>query len=558
MGYSITVGNVTKEYPEGTRIIDVARDFENEYQYDIMLAIYNNRLKELAKPLTEDGHITFLTYEDKNGKNTYRRSVVFVMQKALIDGRDDIGYDIRVLHSLGKGYFCRVVKAREDGGYDQVEITDDLIRNLELAMREIVDADIVFDKEVMKTYEAQKMFADNLLYDKERLMRYRKSSNINMYSLEDVKDYFYGFMVYSTGCLKYFKLQRYADGFVILFPGSNPTKVAEFNPSVKLFETLQESGSWSGQLNISTVASLNDAIAQGRCRDIILMQEALMEERIGSLAKEIAMDPSRKFIMIAGPSSSGKTTFSHRLSTQLRARGLNPHPVPLDDYYLDRDQMPLDEFGEKDFEAIEGLDIERFNQDMLGLLRGERVELPIFNFKTGKREPRGRYMELGADDVLVIEGIHGLNERMSYALPDENKYKIYISALTQLSIDEHNPLSTSDGRLIRRIVRDSRTRGTSAAGTLAMWPSVRRGEEKNIFPYQDEADAMFNSALIYEWAVLKIYAQPQLYAIDKDDPYYVEANRLIKLLDYFLPMSPEDIANNSLIREFIGGGCFGL
>ena len=311
-------------------------------------------------------------------------------------------------------------------------------------------------------------------------------------------------------------------------------------------------------MDIDTVGALNDAISAGRTKEIILMQEAFMEERIGSLAKEIASDRSRKFIMIAGPSSSGKTTFSKRLSIQLRARGLTPHAVSLDNYYLNRDQMPLDENGQKDFEALEGLDIELFNSDMTRLLNGEKVTLPIFDFTVGKRSAEGIPMQLGKNDVLVLEGIHGLNDALSYTLPKESKYKIYISALTQLSIDEHNPLSTTDGRLIRRIVRDARTRGTTAEETIAMWDSVHRGEKKNIFPFQESADAMFNSALIYEMAVLKLYAQPQLYAIKPDSPQYSEAKRLLKLLDYFLPMPTEDIANTSLIREFIGGSCFNV
>lgn len=283
-----------------------------------------------------------------------------------------------------------------------------------------------------------------------------------------------------------------------------------------------------------------------------------MERRVGALAERIVADPNKKFVMIAGPSSSGKTTFSHRLSAQLRALGVTPHPIPLDDYYLNRDQIPLDEFGEKDFECIEGLDIKQFNEDMVRLLNKERVLLPSFNFKTGKREYKDHYMQLGEHDILVIEGIHGLNERMSESLPKESKFKIYISALTQLNIDEHNPLSTTDGRLIRRIVRDARTRGTSAQETIAMWDSVRRGEEKNIFPFQEQADEMFNSALIYEMSVLKIYAMPQLLAIDENCQEYAEAKRLIKLLDYFLGMPADDVCNNSLVREFIGGSCFNV
>jgi uridine kinase len=283
-----------------------------------------------------------------------------------------------------------------------------------------------------------------------------------------------------------------------------------------------------------------------------------MEARIGELAREIISNPSRKFVLIAGPSSSGKTTFAHRLSTQLRALGAHPHPLSLDDYYKPRSEMPLDEFGEKDFESIEGLKIDEFNDHMQRLLRGERVLLPTFNFIIGKGEYRDHYMQLGENDILVIEGIHGLNERMTESLPAESKYKIYISALTQLSIDEHNPLSTTDGRLIRRIVRDARTRGTSAQETIAMWDSVRRGERMNIFPFQEQADVMFNSALIYEMSVLKLYAQPQLYAIEKGAPEYDEANRLLKLLDYFLPIPPESISSTSLVREFIGGGIFNL
>ena len=395
--------------------------------------------------------------------------------------------------------------------------------------------------------------------NKEQLLKYRTSSNINVYDLDGCVDYFYGYMAYSTGVLKYFDIIPYEHGFMLLFPDpKDPKKVAGFEPRPKLFSVLQEAIDFGDTMRVPTVGALNEALAHGRAQEIILYPEAIMKRQIGDLAASIASNSKIKFVMMAGPSSSGKTTFSHKLSAHLRALGCVPHPIPLDDYYLNRDQMPLDEFGEKDFESIEGLDIEQFNDDMSRLLAGERVELPTFNFKTGKREYNGKYMQLGADDILVIEGIHGLNERMSSSLPSECKYKIYLSALTQLSIDEHNPLSTTDGRLIRRIVRDARTRGTSAANTIAMWDSVRRGEEKNIFPFQEKADYMFNSALVYEMAVLKLYAMPQLYAIEPSHPMYMEAKRLIKLLDYFLPMAPDDIPNNSLIREFIGGSCLNV
>ena len=296
----------------------------------------------------------------------------------------------------------------------------------------------------------------------------------------------------------------------------------------------------------------------GKTQQMILTQEALFEERIGRLAEEINSAKDRKFIMIAGPSSSGKTTFSHRLSIQLAAKGLNPHPFPLDDYYKNRDICPRDENGELDLECLDALDVELFNHDMNELLAGKTVNLPIFNFKTGKREYKDKLMTLGKDDVLVIEGIHGLNDKLSYSLPIESKFKIYISALTQLNIVEHNRIPTTDGRLIRRMVRDARTRGASAKQTIAMWSSVRKGEEENIFPYQEDADVMFNSALIYELAVLKLYAEPILFGIEKDCEEYVEAKRLLKFLDYFIGVGSENIPANSLLREFVGGGCFNV
>ena len=309
-------------------------------------------------------------------------------------------------------------------------------------------------------------------------------------------------------------------------------------------------------MNISCVGELNDRITKEGIRSILLVQEALQEAKISNIARRIRQEGNKKFVMIAGPSSSGKTTFSHRLSIQLMAHGMKPHPIAVDNYFVNRENTPLDEFGEKNYECLEAIDVEQFNRDMLALLDGECVELPVYNFKTGEREYRGDFLKLGKEDVLVIEGIHGLNDRLSYALPVENKFKIYISALTQLNIDEHNRIPTTDGRLIRRIVRDARTRGISAKETIARWPSVRRGEEANIFPFQEQADVMFNSALVYELACLKLYAEPLLFGIDKTEPEYVEAKRLLKFFDYFVAVPGEDVPNNSILREFIGGSCF--
>lgn len=548
MQIRVTVQKKESVYEQGVTFLTIAKEWQKEYEDTIILALFDHKLMELGREVPGDGEITFLTTQDKNGRRAYRRSVVFLMQRALQSLCPEVL--LRVEHSLGAGYYCRIV------GKDAID--EAWLKNLQEQMLALVAQDLPICKKTIRTEDARVLFAERGMQDKERLMHYRSSSNCNIYELDGCIDYFYGYMAPSTGMLSYFALYPYEQGFILQFPQKTTTEVAPFEPATKLFHILQASEQWGADMGIPSVGALNDAICAGKTREIILSQEAYMERRVGALAERIVSDPNKKFVMIAGPSSSGKTTFSHRLSAQLRALGVTPHPIPLDDYYLNRDQIPLDEFGEKDFECIEGLDIKQFNEDMVRLLNKERVLLPSFNFKTGKREYKDHYMQLGERDILVIEGIHGLNERMSESLPKESKFKIYISALTQLNIDEHNPLSTTDGRLIRRIVRDARTRGTSAQETIAMWDSVRRGEEKNIFPFQEQADEMFNSALIYEMSVLKIYAMPQLLAIDENCPEYAEAKRLIKLLDYFLGIPADDICNNSLVREFIGGSCFNV
>lgn len=548
----LKVGEKELEYEKGVLLQEIAASVQDEYEDTILMAEYNGKLSELFISCYDDGTVKFLTISDKNGRRAYRRSLVFLMQKA-IDRLFDEWMDVRVMYPFASGYYC-LPPTNEQG--EKVEVTEEFLTNLRAEMNKLIEEDIPITKSVMKTKDAAKMFRHEGLFAKEKLLWYRASSNINIYELDGLHDYFYGYMVPSTGVLSTFDLVKYSEGFILQFPKTGHNEIEAMDDSPKLFDVFCKSSEWSDAMGIPTVGALNDVIASGKTTDLVLSQEALMEERIGTLAKEIVSDRNRKFVMIAGPSSSGKTTFSHRLSVQLLARGVKTHPIPLDMYYKNRDQMPLDEFGQKDFEALEGLDIERFNEDMNALLKGQDVELPIFNFKIGRREDKGRLLSIGKDDVLVIEGIHGLNDRLSYSLPAESKYRIYISALTQLTIDEHNPMSTTDGRLIRRIVRDARTRGTEAAGTIAMWDSVRRGEEKNIFPFQEKADVLFNSALIYEMAVLKLYAEPLLYGIHSDDPVYAEAKRLKKLLTYFLPMPTEAIAQNSLIREFIGGSIY--
>ena len=494
----------------------------------------------------------FLT-SSRDGKKTYRRSVTLLMQKAVehIFGSDNC---VRVIHSLGEGYYCELYA--ENG--EKKQITDEILYNITDEMNYLVDENLPITKHSVKTDKAEDLFRLKGMNDKERLFHYRRSSRVNLYNLDGLDDYFYGFMAPSTGMLKYFKLEKYEEGFILLFPKSGSMEVEPFHTSKKLYDTLKESREWSKMLGIGNIGALNDAIASGEGQNVMLLQEAIMEKNIGKVAEMIAKDSNKKFVMIAGPSSSGKTSFANRLSIQLTAKGLKPHPLSLDDYYADREFCPRNPDGSFDYECLEALDVKKFNEDMVELLNGNEIMMPSFNFKTGKREYRGKKLRLGDDDILVIEGIHGLNDKLSHMLPGESKFKIYISALTQLNIDEHNPLPTTDGRLLRRIVRDARTRGTTAQETIAMWPSVRNGEEKYIFPFQDEADVMFNSALLYEISVLKVYAEPLLFQIPRESDEYLEAKRLLKFLDYFLPMPSEGISKNSLLREFVGGSCFNV
>ena len=457
---------------------------------------------------------------------------------------------MRVEFSVGSGYFCTLSGS--------VKTDAEFVERVEARMRALVEEVIPIKKEVVDTQEAISRFAEYGMGDKAGLFRYRRASKVNIYSIRGFQDYYYGYMVPDTGYLKWFALTPFEDGFVLQFPKMvKPGEVPPISFSKKVFDVLRKSEEWGKMLELSTVGELNNLIAQGDLSEMILVQEAIQEKQIGDIAGMIAADPSKRIVMIAGPSSSGKTTFSHRLSVQLRAHGLKPHPIACDNYFVEREQTPKDENGKYNFECLGAVDIELFNDHMNRLLAGETVEIPEFNFITGKKEYKGKQiLTLGKEDVLVIEGIHCLNDALSYRLPKECRFRIYISALTMLNIDEHNRIPTTDGRLIRRMVRDARTRGSSAKNTIDMWPSVRRGEEENIFPYQESADVVFNSALIYELAVLKQYAEPLLFGIDPEAPEYVEAKRLLKFLDYFVGVDSNLIPNNSILREFIGGSCF--
>ncbi len=537
-------------YPERTTLQEIAKDFQKDYDAPIVLAIVDHKLWELFNTVDHDCTIEFETLKGHSGHKAYKRSVCLLMIKSFYDviGRDRIDF-VKIEFSIGAGYFCRF-----KGDF---MMSEELIRKIKDRMKEVVEADLPIKKGSYPLDHILKKCREYGMTDKERLFRYRRGSRVNMYTLGEFQDYYYGYMVPSTGYLQHFDLIRYEDGLILQMPERlSPQELPPFTDRPNLFRTMWAANVWGEMMGIDTVGALNDSISEGRMNEIILVQEALMESRIAEIAKQIKQKGNRKFVMIAGPSSSGKTTFSHRLSIQLIAHGLKPHPIGVDDYFKNREDTPLDEDGNYDFESLGAIDVEGFNRDMTALLQGETVQLPRFNFKTGQREYRGDYLTLGPEDILVIEGIHGLNDKLSYSLPPESKFRIYISALTTLNIDEHNRVPTTDGRLIRRIVRDYRTRGASASRTLNMWGSVRRGEERNIFPFQESADAMFNSALVYELAVLKPFVEPLLFGIEKTDPCYQEAKRLLKFLEYFLSIDTENIPKNSIVREFVGGSCF--
>ena len=547
----VKIHGITKEYPEGTTWMEVAREHQKEYEYDILLVRVNGKLQELHKQV-KDCELSFVTAKDKPGMSAYQRSASLMMLKAFysVAGAGNVE-KLMIDFSIGRGFF---VEARGNFVLNQ-----EFLDAVKAKMREYVERKIPIMKRSVSTDDAIELFEKLGMYDKARLFRYRMVSRVNIYSIDGFEDYYYGYMVQNTGYIKHFDLIPYHYGFVMVMPDrKTPDVLHRFTPSDKLFATLSESTEWGRRMDLETVGALNDRIAKGDMSHLILIQEALQEKKIAEIAAQIAARKNARFVMIAGPSSSGKTTFSHRLSVQLEAIGLKPHPIAVDNYFVNRVDSPRDEHGNYNYEILECLDVELFNRDMTGLLEGKRVELPYYNFKKGVREYKGNFLQLGEGDILVIEGIHCLNDRLSYTLPADSKFKIYISALTQLNIDEHNRIPTTDGRLLRRMVRDARTRGSSARETIRMWPSVRRGEEENIFPFQEEADAMFNSALVYELAVLKQYAQPLLFAIPRDSEEWLEAKRLLKFLDYFIGVSSEDIPKNSILREFIGGSCLNV
>ena len=547
---TVTIRGEQKQVQEGTAYEAIVSEYQKEYGGTIAVVSVNGKIRELFKRVSRDCEVDFFTLRDDVGHKTYVRTATMLFLKGI---HDVFGAEAArkscVEFTIGRGIYVNT--------FGEVPVSEKSAERIMERMGQLSEANEPFMKHSYPIDDAVALFREKGMEDKVKLFHYRMSSSINVYEIDGYCDYYYGYMLPNAGYVRWYDVVPYKNGFMLVLPTqANPTVVEPFTESKKLFQTMENAMEWGRTAGIETVGDLNDQICNGSMSDLILVQEAEQERKIGEIAKDIAGREGVKFVMIAGPSSSGKTSFSHRLSIQLRTLGKIPRTIALDNYFVNREQTPRDENGDYNFECLEAIDVKLFNDNMVSLLAGERVEIPAFNFKTGQREYRGDFMQLGENDILVLEGIHGLNEKMSYALPEDSKYKIYISALTTLNVDGHNRIPTTDGRLLRRMVRDARTRGASAQRTIQMWHSVRRGEEENIFPFQEEADAMFNSALIYELAMLKTFAEPLLFQIPKEAPEYYEAKRLLKFLEYFLGVDSQNVPANSICREFIGGSYF--
>lgn len=535
---------------ENTMLKDVARrTFGDDYK-KYLAAKINNEVFNLSKTIEEDMHISFLDISDIDGYRVYTRTIsaVFIMAcKELFPERT-----VRIEHFLGEGLYVTFEK--------EFSVTFKEVEKIQEKMKKIIESDFVIVREKLPKEKAIELFKKYNYDDKIRLFNTLDRDEIDVYSIGGHIDTYHGFLAPSTGYVETFELKYYYPGVLILFPGMDSNhQIPEFKELKKLSKVFKEANDWGDILDLAYVGSLNEKIIDGGIAEVIRISEALHEKKIANIADKICEDEDIHLILIAGPSSSGKTTFSKRLAVQLKVNGKRPISISVDDYFVDREKTPLNEDGTYDFETIDAIDLYRLNEDLVKLLEGEEVELPKFNFITGKSEKSGKKVRVDKDHPIIVEGIHSLNPKMTYYIPEKNKYKIYISALTQLNIDAHNRIPTTDTRLIRRIVRDIKYRGNDAIRTLEMWTGVRRGEEKYIFPFQEEADIMFDSTLVYELAVLKKNIKPLLEEIDSSNVYYGEAKKLLKFLEYFRDIEDESIIpSNSILREFIGSTYFDI
>lgn len=535
------------EVKEKSNFKDIIKDNINEDYHDIALCRLNEKYYELAKEIKVSGELELVRFNSPIGMKIYSRTLQFIFIKASLDIFENS--KITIEHSISKGLFGEIHK-------EEVLCAKD-IEKIKIRMQEIIDKDIVINKIKVKREEAIKIFEGYGMDDKVSLLKHVNFENVNLYELEGRYDYFYGQMAYSTGAIRSFNLSQYEPGFVLENPmESDLDKLPPYKNHKKLSQIFLETEKWLNILGVGEVGSLNDKVESTELNDLIMVSEALHEKKIAHIADMIKSKNETKVVLIAGPSSSGKTTFANRLGVQLRVNGFIPIRISLDDYFVNRDKTPIDENGELDFESIYSLDLKLFNEHLNRLLNNEDVEIPTYNFKKGEREWLGEKLKLPPNGILIIEGIHGLNPMLTESIDKSQKFKIYISALTQLNLDNHNRIATTDIRRLRRIVRDYLSRGYGAEQTLMMWPSIKRGEQKNIFIYQEEADVMFNSTLVYELCVLKKYALEELEKIKPESPIYLEANRLKSFLGFFKEINKEYVPGNSILREFIGGSIF--
>lgn len=544
----ITLNNEKYEIEKKTTLLELAKRFKDSYQSSVVAARVNNDIRELSYELAEDAKVTFIDLTDEDGMRIYRRSLYFIFIKAvneLFPERNAV-----ISHPMSNGVYCEI---RGDE-----ELTEIDVEAVQKKMNEIVSCALPFEKKVVSTESARELYKKTGRLDKYAVLEYRQKPYVTVYNCGGYEDYYYGYMVPDTGYIKCFSLKFHHPGVVIQFPSKGkPEKLPDFEEQKKLFKVFIEYKKWVRILGVKNVGALNDIVKSGEIGDLIRVSEALHEKKIAEIADKITNhEEQKRIVLISGPSSSGKTTFANRLGIQLRVNGYTPKTISLDNYFVNRDKTPMDETGEYDYEALEAIDVELFNKHLTALLEGHEVEIPVYNFETGSREAVGQKMIMNKNTILVIEGIHGLNDRLTASISSEDKFKIYVSALTSMNIDDHNRIPSTDTRIIRRIVRDNKFRGCSAINTINRWPSVRRGEEKNIFPYQENADTMFNSSLVYELCLLKTYAEPLLMQLGPENERYSEVKRLIEFLSYFLPIDGKEVPNNSIVKEFVGGSCF--
>ena len=546
-GINVKINNKDYHFSKGITLLEVANEVEKDHKYPILLAKVNNSYKELTATLKEDAEIKFLDLTEREGNRCHVNGLIYVLVYAVkkLYGKSA---DIIVQHSLDKGLYIETT----------FRLTEAKLQTIKQCMKAIIEADMPINKVTIDRLEAMKYFESINDTAKAGVMSYNTNNYITLYRLGNLYNYFYSLMTTSTGRLKDFDMTYIKDnGFVLRFPTVYINdKIKEYEHHPNMFKVFKEHRDWAKLINIQTSVDLNRTVATGKISDLIKIDETLQSNRLLNIAKEINDKKNKvRIVLIAGPSSSGKTTSTRKLCMFLNSFGLTPRVISMDDYFVEKKDTPLDEFGKPDYECLEAMDIKLFDKQMASLMKGEKILLPTYNFSSGIKEYKEE-VQIGEKDILLIEGIHALDNHILKNIPRENKYKIYISALTELNMDNHNRICTSDNRLLRRIIRDNRTRDYKVENTLQLWPSVRRGEEKYIFPYQDEADATINSALIYEIGVLKTYAEPLLYSVPTDSQYYEEAKRLINLLRLFLPIPADSIPEDSVLREFIGGGYF--